>query len=456
MRARRRFSVLVLILGLIPAAAVIQAESQSLSVEEAVRHALRNSYQIRIKQAETKKKEYAVSEKEALRYPRLTLNASASYMTNPQPPIEVEKGSLGTQPILFPEDDIVIMEGAEPTYFRAGAELIQPIFTWGKIKNAIELTRFDLKRSWLELEKNIRDLERDVRKAYFSAVLARMSITWLEKSRDLLSDILTDRNQSFEEGLITYQQVLEAKSNFLAMETRLVEAQESYESAKVSLVLICSLDTPNSGLISPFRTELPALNESEMKARALERSADLAIVRNHHALAQLQTELEKSNSLLKPDLSLVAAIDVTGERVPVFSANWTDTWRLNVIFSIGTEIPLWDSLASRFRIRQAEEGVRMAGLSVDQVRQVVGLEVRKAVAALRNARYDSLAAEAMRDNFREQLKNAEVSFENELITREEMRSVQLLVYTYELEYLFIQYSIEAALTDLEYLSGEHF
>ena len=57
---------------------------------------------------------------------------------------------------------------------------------------------------------------------------------------------------------------------------------------------------------------------------------------------------------------------------------------------------------------------------------------------------------------KEQYKNAQVSYENDLLTREEERSARTLLYTAELNFLYSLYDFEMSLITLELLSGMEF
>jgi len=65
-------------------------------------------------------------------------------LTNPIGPISVNTGQFGSIPtsngdILIPPQDMVVFKGMENTLYQFKLTIDQPIFTWGKIDNSIEI-----------------------------------------------------------------------------------------------------------------------------------------------------------------------------------------------------------------------------------------------------------------------------------------------------------------------------
>ena len=123
----------------------------------------------------------------------------------------MHRGELATVPIVIPDADLVFVEDAEPTYYKLGATLTQPIYTSGKIAAGIRLAELDRAAAGTELDRQRRTTRRETARAYHGAVLAGRSLPLLEAMRAAYADIVADRRASFDEGTVTRQAVLEAR-----------------------------------------------------------------------------------------------------------------------------------------------------------------------------------------------------------------------------------------------------
>lgn len=429
-----------------------------LTVEEAVALAREGSEAVRMKVLQAGKSEEVRAEARAKALPRLSLEASGSYLANPPEGISLQKGELGSLStplgqIMLPDKDIVLAAGAEHTFFKASASLAQPLFTWGKIASAIRLAEEEVRIAGIDLERQRLDIGKDVRTAYFGALLAESSLSILARMRDTYAAVLSDRRKSFEEGASTRQAVLEAEAGFAALETKLVEARESLATARESLGMLAGADARDKELASGFRDSLPSLDEETLAASAIARSKDreLAVARSDQARTRI--DLARGGAALLPDLSFAVTFDLTGQRIPFLDASWTDTWDWCLALSLGTRVTLFDAGESWARVGEAEKDLQTAVIGIVQLEKLLRVRVRMAVQEARERHAEVAEKRAKAALAEEQAKNARVSYENELATREEASMAELGRLTAELETALSLHAFERALGELEYLAG---
>jgi outer membrane protein len=450
-----RFLPLVALALLVPGL-VCLAEQRLLSIEEALELSLENAEAVRIKAQAVQKSRSRLAEARAKALPSVTLELAASYLVNPPEGITVTKGELGTLPPPFnlslPDRDIVFLADAEHTYFTLDASIRQPVFTWGKIASGIRLAALDVASSRTELELERRDVQRETRRAYTGALLARLSLPVLEEMRSALLDIVTDREHAFDEGLSTRQSLLEARAGLAAAERRLLEAREGELTALESLRLFTGLQGQELALITPLRDAPERLEEESLLERALARSTDLDLARTRISQAQEKVRRERGGSLLRPDLSLELSLEVTGQKPP-WTADWSDTWDWDLILSLGTRVKLYDGGEARARVDGSRSDLAMASYGAAQTEKLLRLGVRRAVQEIRQAAGELAELESRLEAVAEQHRNAQVSFDNTLITREELRSALIALDRIRLEKLAARQRLELALVELERLAG---
>ncbi|RKX78047.1 MAG: hypothetical protein DRP87_07420 [Spirochaetes bacterium] len=434
---------------------------EELSLDRAVELAITRSGEVRIREMESRKAEYALNEAKSKRLPRLEVQGSASLMSNPPEGIKITKGAFGyaptpqsVAPVAFPDQDYVIIEDAENTYFKLKATLSQPIFTSGKINAGVELASLERDISRGELEAVRLEKARDTREVYYSVLFAENSVRLMQEAEKVLIQITQDRETSFDEGLITREEVLEAKANLAGIVGRKIESKEGLRQSRETLSYLTGSNVKEMELITPFHTELPELNVEKLKEKAITRFPELNILFKRLRQALADRELKKGSSPFHPELFLDLTLDITGGRVPIVGSNWLDTWDANLILSIGTRLKVFDSGESKAKLASADESIRIAQEGIKNLIEGLELKVSSAVESVRTGYYRMKEKEAHKELAEERYRNALLSFQNELITREEERWAKVAEITATIDLLLVQYQYEKALTELYYLTGE--
>ena len=459
------------------AAAPLLPEPAPLTLDDAYLLTRKGSEVVRLKELAVQKSRLALDEAGSRAWPRVDLQGSVSYLTNPPPGYTVAAGSLGSitpaippftppfgnvNPIplgsfTIPPQDFTV--GAQlHNYFTLTAALSQPIFTWGKIRNAIDLAGLEVDTAATALVAQERDIDREVHRAYFSAVLARDSEKTLARLRDIAAVILSDRRGSFDQGTTNRQDVLEAQANLAAIEARLAEAAQSKATAMEGLGILTGLDPAAMVLTTGYRAALPQLDEQAIQESARTVSTDLATVRARISQARKKLDVEKGGSILHPDISLGVRVDVSGQEDLGYNNNWNwswnnGTWNADLVISLGVKMGVFDAMASARRVQQAEKDLEMAGAGVTQAEKVVRLDVRKAVDAAVRADAQVKERQAGAALAEERLKNARLSFDTGAISRDDLHGADIMAGTADLDLQLALFTREEALADLARLTA---
>lgn len=435
---------------------------KELSIDEAVALALKNSGEINLKEQELKNKQYSIMEAKSSLYPSIKLETITSYMTNPPEGVTIKEGEFGYAPspnsqfpVPFPDRDYTLVKDTENTYFKITATLTQALFTWNKIKNNIQITTLDRDLKFLELVKKKREITYEVKRSYALAVLFRENTKLLRLSRTVLNEILNDRESSYREGLVNLADILVMRSNIADIKQSLVEASENYKSAVESLKILTGIDSDNINFVSSFKPKEPLLNEKKLATYSLKKSPDIEILRKKIDQANKYLSIEKAESMLKPDISLMLTLDIKGQRIPIIGANWTDSWDTNLIIGIGTKTNIFDSGKTKYKIEEAKGVLSQAANAFNNYKKLIKLNIRNAVQNIRINYYKTLAKEASLEHAKEIEKNARISFKNSLITREKLGNAKLLVYRTEIERNASLYNYLESLIALEKITGKN-
>jgi len=464
-----RRGMLLLTMGacFVLAAAPVMPEPAPLTLEEAYQLTRQGSEVVKLKELAVQKSRLALDEAGSRAWPHVDLQASASYLPKPPKGALVPADSLSVKlpspplppaTLTFPTSDAYI-GGEQHQYFSMTATLSQPLFTWGKISNAVELARLQVDAAGTDLTAQRRDIDREVHRAYFGALLAQESRRVLARLRDAAAEVVADRQKSFDDGTTNRQNVMEAQANLAAIEARLVEAQQSGATALESLGILTGREPSSIVLASGYSAAQPALDEQSILSQALGSSTDLAAMRNRLTMARRNLDIQKGGMMLLPDVALGVSLSVAGQEdlgysSSVFSIN--NTWDWNLAISLGVKMNAFDGLASYARIGQAGKDLEMAGTGVTQAEKMVRLAVRRAVDAAARADAGVKEKQAAADLAAERLRNARLSFDNGTISREDLHDADIMAGTAELDLQAALFAREEARADLARLTAQRF
>ncbi len=451
----------IILLGPV-AAAPVSAESE-LTLDQALSLARKSSEAIRLSNLALEKSRAALGEAQAKALPHVDLEASASYLVNPPPGYTVAAGALGSIPIPptytttlpIPPNNFNV-GAALHNYFSLTASLNQPLFTWGKIKSAIDLASLQVDAAGTDVSARERDIELQVRKSYFSALLARRSQEVLKRMRDTAAGMAADRQKAFDQGTMNRESLLEAKSTLASLEARLVEAGQSESTALENLSVLTGVDAGSMELATDFRSSLPPLDEQELLAKALEGSPDMTAARTRIEQARRKLSVEAGGAILHPDVNLGISLDVAGQEDFPYSGAWTfsnNTWNVDLLLTLGIKMSAFDGMESFHRIQEAEKDSDMAGVAFSQQAKIVRIQVRQAVEAAVKADADAQAGDARAEYLQEKLRNTGVALANGQASQEDQRGAAIQADAADLDLLLALYTRESALADLQKLTG---
>ncbi len=434
-----------------------------LSLEQAIAQAKARSGSLKVKRLDIGRAGYAVKEAMTKALPSLGITGTSTYMTNPPKGIKIGQGdfsfspAFGSEyPIAIPDQDYVLIKDTEPTYFKIQASLDQVLWTWGKIRKAVDLARLDEAAARVAATSEERSLVRDLSKAYFGVVLARDSLVELREAARIMAAMVEDGQSAFEVGTATKLDVLEASSRAAELSYQVVRAQESFQTGLDALEFYLGRRPAPEDLVTAFRDSLPGLDEKSLLESTLVASTEIENLSISAGKAKLARQIREVSIMGIPDFFLNVTYDLTGQEIPFFAGNWTDSWSGDLLITLGGKVTLFDSLASVWRLKEAQVQEEEANLGLAELKRSMGIQVRRLVEAARSGAALVVQTQAAADLSSERARNALLSFRNEAITRTQEGGARVADISARLALLLARYQTESALLDLEFSTGRAF
>lgn len=368
---------------LAPLFAAVAAAQEPLTLDEAVRLAERDSFDVRVAQSALARAEG--SERTARGAFGPTVSFDGTYVRN----------------------EFTGISGASGGFFRnetkdVGVSLVQRIDISGASRAALRAAKSQTSAARAAYEAELSRVRDNTRRAYFDVLLAGTLVNVREEAVVAAVRRLANARRRFEEGLVSRFDVLRLETDLKRSEEALIQAKGTLATTKQALnnLLARPVDTPFDA-VDVDEMPPPQGSDEGLVATAVQRRPEVRQAQAAaDALAQA-TEIEKRG--LRPSLGLSASHTRSIDPGPG-SPTATTTGALQLSW------PVFDSGITRGRVASAEEDARQARFRTDQAVLAVGLDVLSAATRYRTAVDAYTTAVQARTLAQEALRLAEVSY----------------------------------------------
>jgi outer membrane protein TolC len=462
MKMREKFwpsAVAIAAISIASAAAADPTPTFDSVVDEYVSEGLRSNLALQTETLEVEKASAALTEARARFFPELSFEARYTRAEGGRE-IEIPLGTA-LNPV-YSTLNQMLQEQGQPAQFptltdqsvpflrerEQDTRLVfrQPIFA-PAIPAAVRAQRALLSSSSYRRMAIARGLRRDITLAYIDWLKARNSVEIVASSEDLLRENLRVNQSLFDNGKITEDQVLRARSELLAVEQQRREASNLTNQARSYLNFLLNrdlltdieaTDPPNT------ETQTPSALEVQWSA-ALDRRPEISQIEQQLKASQEQVSASRRNRW--PTLSLGIDGGTQGEQYRFGSgynfatASLLFTWKL------------FDAGADAARVREARASERQLVLRQEEVAQQIRLEVQQAYDRLTTAR-DSLATAAARvDAARAAFRIASRKRDEGVISQVEFMDSRTALTSAELNHNITRFNVLARRAELEYATS---
>ena len=370
--------------------------------------------------------------------PTIELMLMGMYMANPI----IDDITINTNDILLqmgmsplPQSyDLTLFDGIDNMFYNASISITQPLLTWGKIINSVNL--FKSVESAREMQR------RDLGNQLITELKARLAaLSYLAEIEDSLNQIIAVSDELVslaekggEEGMILEEDVLDAR----------MQAGEASVSLK-------EIEKQKTMLVDGLRvlTGIPDLEPEEIVYEVDESEFDAVLSSSLESLVALATApsapalqmLGKSGEAMEyakkianasmygvPDIGLQLSLNYGGTRFPLFEKGWSgeDDWGLNVTVAFKTT--LWDGGKILNNVKRAESQIRSNDIDMDSAVETLTTNVTDA--------YTNAELSAAKIGYQEiKLENAKLKAEREELRFEAGSSSRSDILQNELERL---------------------
>jgi outer membrane protein len=375
--SRAIITALALVLGVSPLAA--QSAPRRITFDDAVGIALKQNITVRQAQNATELGEAAVRQQQLQFLPDLRLNVSGS-------------GDLGRN---FSQTEGAIVN---QTTGSMSTGISSSITLWNGGQNAANLrsARLDEQASTQDLERTRQTVVFTVASNFVELVAQQEQLRVQQQNLAALEQQEEQIKRFVDAGSRPISDLYQQQASVAAARASVVETQRAVELAKVGLIQTLHLDAAGSyDFVPPTVSEVDVNRQyslDSLVARAYAQRADIDAEEARVGAADQDVKAAKASKM--PTISLSAGYNTALSSVSDLSVADQLNQRRGGSVGIGVSIPLFDRGSADLTTQRAQIQADNARLALEQQRQQVAIEVRRAYLDHQAAQQRLTAAQA--------------------------------------------------------------
>lgn len=367
--------------------------------------------------------------------PTIDLTVSGTYFLNPP----IDSIVLNVDDILnsitWPDSmDIkpsgqylTLYDGMENTFYSFQLDVTQPIYTWGKLKNAIKLYEKVSEIKQLQISSKEKQLQTELNTRIVSLFYLSQIETLLNTQDEYANRLVKISEDAQKNGILLEQDVLEAKISAQQINITQQEIKEQFFNLLLSIqkmtgnqyLELANINfTPNENIFYKFANR----NRDELFSKALNTTQDtFLILENLEQISQYTTKIAQASVYWKPDFALKLSLGYGGSRFPFLEKDWFRQNDYTTNFTLALKTTVWDGGKKINEIKKSKSKEEIAGVNYDDavlsIKQKLQEQFNVIDLALSKIEYQKLKLQTLDSKIKqqEQLFNSGYGSEQELL-----------------------------------------
>src|SRR6202140_1039534 len=437
--------VLVALVCLFPCAKAQTNGGAVLTLDEAVRLAKSHNRDLKGWGLDLDKQREALGEAKTHLYPRFDTSVLAAQLLTPID-FTIKKGQLGAfsgrGPI--PGSDTNLHTPARPIAI-ASVPATQPLTQLIRIHLSIADQRLKVDAAQLTFDQREQKLTDEVRQSYYQVLQSQIQYESQRSMVKYLEELLQLTNRRFNQQAALEADRLSVKANVAKAVYQLTTIEDTLADSKEVLNHLLGRSIQAEFSVEPVPAALPEQEDlSAARATALEHRPELKLAANRVRQAELAIRTEKTHYI--PDIAIQASY-VSPANINFLPQN---------IGSVGALLTWqpWDWGEKRHKVRQAALAEQQAGLSVEDTRDQILVDVDSNFRHLREAHSHLAVTEAVRDAETEKMRNQKEAYSQQSILLSDLLKQQSSLADAESQYYQAVLAYWSARADFQKTLGE--
>ncbi len=266
--------------------------------------------------------------------------------------------------------------------YSIGVSMHQPIYMGGKIRSGYQLAQNFEHIAQAQWEKSLSEVVFRNDELFWQVMAMEEKLELAHAWRQMLVVLVNDLENLHEEGIITHNQVLQARVKYNEVELLRVRAENGLKLSRMALNQHLGLPMlTEQKLLADYEPAMLTLEEDELTAFALEQRAELHMLNQAVAIANEAVKVNRADML--PSVGLMAGYTYTN---PNPYNGFQNEFGGAYTIGVGISIPIYHFGDRRRQVSQARIELEKARLQQEEAREMIALQVSQGLFSLEEAR----------------------------------------------------------------------
>ncbi len=275
---------------------------------------------------------------------------------------------------------VKIYDGMESTLYNFQLSMTQPLFTWGKIPNAIALYKKTSEIRLTQVESKTEELETELKSRLFTLLQLKKIAEIIEEEKIYADRLVKVSEDAEKSGMLLHQDVVDAKIQAKELEIAQRDLTEQIDNQLLELsratgienLTLENLNLEEQNADGDEITEILTADRSEIEEKALSgNQLSIKLVTQLKEINDLATKISKASVNWKPDFALKTSLGYAGSRFPLVEPNWLKKDDYSANFSIGIKTTIWDGGKKIRDVARSQSNAKTAQINQDDVRVTI-------------------------------------------------------------------------------------
>jgi outer membrane protein len=306
--------------------------------------------------------------------------------------------------------------------------LQQSLFTWGRIKNSYDISKYGLSLTREEYRGSQQELKFNVTSLFYNILLAKELIKVREESIRRIEDHLRTVQERYDKGYASEFDVLRVKVQLANAKPPLVQAKNLYQLALDNLKNLLGISLKDSvKLEGTLRYDAMKVDQTQAEEFAFKNRSELKLIGEQKGIGRKALALAKAGN--KP--SLFGSANYEYKR-PYYSE---DKWKTDWNFTLALSFPIFDGFLTRSKVRGARSDLRQLDITEEQIRDLIRVQISQAISDLNLAEENILSQQENVKQAKESLRIANVQYQKGMLTNLELMDTEFALTVAETNHL---------------------
>ena len=352
----------------------------ALTIDDLNSSMLSNNLAIKKAKEEINKASLDISDAKSGYAPTIDLTVTGSYIANPIDPIRVNLADYISTPVAgLTNDYVTVYQGQENMYYQFSLSMTQPIYTWGKLDNAVRIYQkvYDVKVLQLQdiIEQNQTELRTRVAAVYYLNEIKSL----LEQQTSITQRLVELAEEASSNGMMLATEALGVKVQARQIDVALSKIEQQLQLMQTALRNLTGIkdlsieDLEFNEESFDYEVEsLISIDFDSLSAKVLsDNRTNFKLLAELGSISSLTKDIANASVNWKPDFALVVNADYSGSRLPLLETDWYGKADWSATITVALKTTIFDGGKALRNVQKASSDVKEASIDLDYAKQVV-------------------------------------------------------------------------------------